>query len=123
MKEARIGKQLALMSLPEQCSVPRDILVMIVEELADDSTCLRKLRFVSRLLDDIVVPILYRYLDLTNKLLEAYVLERELSVLSLKPKYGNAAATQRVQLQMRCHTRHITIDRSLSSSTKICGQC
>jgi hypothetical protein len=76
--------------------LPPDILVMVFEELQTTGS-LRPLRLVSTQFEDLVAPILFREVDLTERIIAQY---RE-----KKPVQEHTS----LQLLMGLHTRHVTI--------------
>lgn len=92
-----------------RCRLPREVLVMIFEELAN-TPYLRGMRLVSSQFEDLIVPIVYRHVTLTSHLLDAYLPSMPGSYSWEK---AQASKVSVLYLQMALYTRHVTIDRKL----------
>lgn len=99
---------------------------MIFENLEQEFQSLRSLRLVSRQFEDLAVPIAYRHVTLTARLVAAYVTPREHTPPRLVPsaRSGSPEVIARNELlslvqqtpfhhQMSIYTKHVTVDREL----------
>ncbi|MCJ1458230.1 hypothetical protein MMC28_008601 [Mycoblastus sanguinarius] len=100
--ESTWARVMARSRLPRQ--LPSDILIMIFEELRD-SPSLPGIRLVSSQFNQLIIPITYRHIVLTNRILAVYPLGSKLC----DEHISAAQATKNIEL----YTRHITINRPL----------
>lgn len=91
-----------LSTLPLGIAVPSDVLILILENLNDIApTSLSDLRTVSNCFDSFVVPIVYRHVNLTPRIVAR-------CAVGQRSKSHDKAGLQVVR-DMRKYTRHVSI--------------
>lgn len=88
--------------------LPADVILTILEELHDLQD-ISNLRLVSKQFDALVVPLCYRHVHLTDRVVGAF-----------SPKQELRDATQlQVARDVRNHARHLTIKRALDCASVV----
>ena len=90
---------------PGTPELPADVILTILEELHEIQD-ISNLRTVSKRFDALIVPLSYRYVYLTERILVPFAHEQELN---------DDASTVQLQVarDVRNHARHLTIKRNL----------
>lgn len=93
--------------LPRTPLLPAEVTAIILDEL-HETQYLPDLRVVSKQFDALIVPLVYRHVCLTDRIVEPFESEQEL--------YAPSIVQLQVARHVRQHARHLTVDQRLDWS-------
>ena len=93
--------------IPSTPELPADVILTILEELHKRQS-ISHLRVVSKQFDALIVPLSYRHVHLTDRIVAPFAFKQEL--------YDPSIVQLQVARDVKNHARHLTVKRSLDWS-------